>query len=198
MSLCCFLLQAGEAPQEFDHDLLKFKQRLNSKDLLRVKFQAEKILTGVEQPFVMRGHLIRHSQRGLLWIVEYPFYSLHLIREDGVWEADTPQGPKRPLHQPYAIRLKQLLMQLFRADIESLKEGFTISVTREKSNWLLELKPELFWLSKAIERIEIRLDRTVESIFIYEVQGAQLRLSFSEHQNDDPELQPDEEADFSP
>ena len=103
----------------------------------------------------------------MLWNITSPIKQKSKITKDGIWIADS-QNIWHKLEQNYD---KELILSLLSFDFDSIKEQFDITLSGDKSQWELTLKPKNIWLKKIFNQISLSGKERFEMMSFEEING---------------------------
>lgn len=130
------------------------------------EFVQSKYLKHFEQVLQSRGEF-EILDGELLWNITSPIKQKSKITKDGIWIADS-QNIWHKLEQNYD---KELILSLLSFDFDSIKEQFDITLSGDKSQWELTLKPKNIWLKKIFNQISLSGKERLEMMSFEEING---------------------------
>ncbi len=166
-------------------DLNKVEQTLKAYPTVRTAFSQERCLTGFSQCLLSSGTALIDRGHGVIWQQDLPFKMTLVITSRGLTQI-MPDGSKmqmqsedNPVMQSVGLVLKGLL----EADQKTLSAFFAADLKDDKESfgWILTLSPFAEPVSRLFEKIELKGDEVVHSLKLYDKNGDETAIEFSDH-----------------
>ena len=144
---------------------LEYLQQIHSNSA-KGEFIQNKHLKHFDQVLQSRGEF-EIANGELIWSITSPIKQKSKITKDGIWIANA-QNVWQKLEQNYD---KELILSLLSFDFDSIKEQFDITLSGNKAQWQLNLKPKNIWLKKIFNQINISGKEHIEIMSFDEANG---------------------------
>jgi len=166
----CSLAFSGES-----NALQEISKRLVTYSSLSGKFRQSKQLNFMDRPLVSSGSFTLGTTEGLSWLVQKPLHSEMRVINSGVF-LDGKKVQDKGVGQ-----LMAMIMEAFMtADARGVQQDFSASASLLEAQWSLLLKPKSMMLRSVLSHIELRGDKFLEEISIFELNENSTRIQFSE------------------
>jgi outer membrane lipoprotein-sorting protein len=170
-----------------DDVLAEITSHLAKTEITQGDFQQEKHVKILRKPLVSTGTFTYHQSKGVIWKTQTPIVSLLLLNDTRLL---TGQGE---LAVPAAFG--KVFAAMLGGDLKQLSDGFSVTGSKIKSDWQLELKPKDELLKKMIRSIVLSGDTELRSLEIHETGGNSTHIQFTQITHP-AQLTSTQEADF--
>ena len=145
---------------------LKYLEEIHSKSQ-KGKFLQEKQLINFNQILKSSGEF--EIQNGILiWSIKSPVQQKSKITKDGIYIENIHTKQWQKLDQNYD---KELILSLITFDFKDIQNEFDISLSGDKNQWKVDLKPNNIWLKKIFTLITLSGKDRIEEMILKEVNG---------------------------
>lgn len=165
-----------------DTEIGKIAKGLSRSAVLRADFHQEKTIQVLSRPLLSRGRMVFQLGRGILWEVKEPYAARMLLKSDHIIEWKAKGAPQRSSFEavPGLRALSHVILSAMAGDFDQLYNDFDVRRNPTGVGWWLTLSPKkTSALTGAISKVEIRGNRFVESVSLFEVRGDQTVIQFS-------------------
>ena len=158
------------------------------------RFDQSKQLAGMKKPLAANGRFCVVQDKGVLWRTLQPFpNTLRLTKDEIVhYQGDRVAMRLDAKSEPTVRMINRVLFSLLAGDLAQLETLFDVDGTVGTDRWDVTLKAKEPALAKAIGTIRLDGGKYVDNIVISEASGDRTSIVFSNIQNGEAALQPDE------
>jgi outer membrane lipoprotein-sorting protein len=182
-----------------DPELAEIAKRLSRSAVLRADFHQEKTIKILSRPLLSRGRMIFHSGRGILWEINEPYAARMLLKSDHIIEWKTKGPPIRSgfAAVPVLRALSHVILSALAGDFDQLYKEFGVKKNPAGIGWWLTLSPKTPALAGVVSKVEIRGNRFIKSISLFEARGDQTVIQFSGFRTEPSDLDEHEKTYFA-
>jgi len=163
-------------------------------DIVRGQFVQERHLQGFSKPLLSEGRFVLAPGEGLIWTVQSPFAVTTVVTPAGLLQqAAGTESLRLPVSQvPMMSRLYQMLDAALSGNLGVLETAF--AVKRDGNRLTLVPLSNGGTAAVPFRRLDIEVDRFVETVEIHRQEGDFDRIRFSDQRLSAGPLEPDEAA----
>ncbi len=163
-------------------------------DIVRGQFVQERHLQGFSKPLISEGRFVLAPGEGLIWAVDSPFAVTTAVTPAGLLQRAAGMDSLRlPVsHMPAISQLYQMLDAALSGNLGALETAF--AMTRDGSRLTLVPLPKGGTAAMPFRRLDLEVDRFVETVEIHRQEGDFDRIRFSAQRLSAGPLEPDEAA----
>jgi hypothetical protein len=176
--------------------------RLAAHPVVRGNFEQEKTLSRLNRSLKSSGNFIIAAGLGMVWDTVKPFASTLALGKNYMIQS-RPGGQRTVLNaqgNETFLRMAEVINAVFSGNSQGLMDNFNIyyspRVAAADSSWELGLSPRDTSIGAFAEKIVMKGDTAIKSIFIYEQNGDTVQYLLSNH-NYPAELNVNEKALFA-
>ncbi|HET9049644.1 MAG TPA: outer membrane lipoprotein carrier protein LolA [Chiayiivirga sp.] len=192
--------QPTEITAANDSALQAIQSRIAHVAVLRGSFSQEKQLAGFRHPLRSQGRFLLARDRGVVWTTLKPFPSEMTVTQDRILtrQSDGKTRIEADANQQPALRsINTLLFALMGGQLDALSSRFEVStVHADEAGWEVALTPKPGVLTQVFAQVTLAGDRFVRRVELAERSGDHTRIEFSELDDSDAELAPEEARHF--
>ena len=162
--------------------LEQLQQQLTTQKLIRGDFKQSKNLQMFNQPLISDGSFLLSQQQGLIWTQNNPFPVSLVLAKDKLRQqfAGQPAEIVEASDNPMVFYFSHLFLSLFKGDLASLDNQFSMTLTGDLQNtWLLHLTPKTSPLNKVFKEIDIKGSAQIQELSLVELNGDSSVIEFS-------------------
>jgi len=183
-------LQAEEKNSLFDNPLslqttdsfTKVSAKLAEHKIVKGNFEQKKILKQLNRVLASSGNFLIVSELGMVWDTLKPFPSAMTLGKNYIIQS---RGSQRTvlsaLGNETFIRMAEVLSAVFTGNAEKLTENFDIYFIGVITNWEMGLIPKDKFIASITERIVMKGDSAIKTIYINEQNGDSTEYILSNH-----------------
>lgn len=163
-------------------------------DIVRGQFVQERHLQGFSKPLISEGRFVLAPGEGLIWTVQSPFAVTTVVTPAGLLQqaAGTESLRLSVSHVPAMSRLYQMLDAALSGNLGAMETAF--AVTRDGNRLTLVPLPNGGTAAMPFRRLDLAVDRFVETVEIHRQEGDFDHIRFSDQRLSAGPLEPDEAA----
>jgi len=172
--------------------------RLAAHPVVRGNFEQEKTLSRLNRSLKSSGNFIIASGLGMVWDTVRPFASTLALGKDYIIQS-RPGGQRTVLSaqgNETFLRMAEVISAVFSGNSQGLTDNFIIYYSGGAAGWEMGLGPRDTSIGTFAEKIIMKGDTAIKSIFIYEQSGDTVQYLLSNH-NYPAELNVNEKAFFA-
>jgi len=172
--------------------------RLAAHSVVRGNFEQEKTLSRLNRSLKSSGNFIIASGLGMLWDTVKPFPSTLALGKDYIIQS-RPGGQRTVLSaqgNETFLRMAEVINAVFTGNSQGLTDNFIIYYSSSAAGWEMGLGPRDTSIGAFADKIIMKGDTAIKSIFIYEQNGDTVQYLLSNH-NYPAELNVNEKALFA-
>jgi hypothetical protein len=172
--------------------------RLAAHPLVRGNFEQEKTLSRLNRSLKSSGNFIIASGLGMVWDTVRPFASTLALGKNYIIQS-RPGGQRTVLSaqgNETFLRMAEVINTVFSGNSQGLTDNFIIYYSGNAAGWEMGLGPRDTSIGAFAEKIIIKGDTAIKSIFIFEQSGDTVQYLLSNH-NYPAELNVNEKALFA-
>jgi len=160
----------------------KISARLAEHSIVKGNFEQEKKLNRLNRTLVSSGNFLIASELGMVWDTLKPFPSVMTLGKDYIIQSRSSQRTVlSAAGNETFIRLAEVISAVFTGNTEKLIVNFDIYFIGVINNWEMGLTPKDKFIASITEKIVIKGDSVIKSIFIYEQNGDSTGYILSNH-----------------
>jgi len=161
--------------------------RLAAHPVVRGNFEQEKTLSRLNRSLKSSGNFIIASGLGMVWDTVKPFASTLALGKDYIIQS-RPGGQRNVISaqgNETFLRMAEVISAVFSGNSQGLTDNFIIyyspGVAAADSGWEMGLGPRDTSIGAFAEKIIMKGDTAIKSIFIYEQNGDTVQYLLSNH-----------------
>jgi len=157
--------------------------RLAAHPVVRGKFEQEKTLSRLNRSLKSSGNFIIASGVGMVWDTASPFPSTLALGKNYIIQS-RPGGQRNVLNaqgNETFLRMAEVINAVFSGNSQGLIDNFNIYYSGGGGGWELGLSPRDTSIGVFAEKIIMKGDTAIKSIFIYEQNGDTVQYLLSNH-----------------
>ncbi|WP_294901464.1 outer membrane lipoprotein carrier protein LolA [Tatumella sp. UBA2305] len=177
----------------------QLQQQLLAQPVVRAHFEQVRTIKDMPQPLKSAGNMIMARGTGIFWQQQTPFPMLLILKQDRMVQKvnNQPAQVITAESNPQMFQFNQLLGALFTLDRTSLEKNFTLAFTsKSATEWQLVLTPTTTPLNKIFTRIILQGGQLIEKVRLYDKQGDNTDITFSQHKITPTQLTSEEHEEF--
>lgn len=179
--ICYFWLACSFSLSALTFDQLQ--QQLATQKVVRGNFTQSKKLQIFNDPLISNGSFLLSHQQGLIWSQNNPFPVSLVLAKDKLRQQFSGQPAEiiEASDNPMVFYFSHLFLSLFKGDLASLENQFSMSLTGDLENsWSLHLKPKGSPLDKVFNTIDIKGRKQITNLTLIELNGDSSTIEFSD------------------
>jgi hypothetical protein len=172
--------------------------RLAAHPVVRGNFEQEKTINRLNRSLKSSGNFIITAGLGMVWDTVKPFASTLSLGKNYIIQS-RPGGQRTVLNaqgNETFLRMAEVINAVFSGNSQGLMDNFNIYYSGNGAAWELGLSPRDTSIGAFAEKIILKGDTAIKSIFIYEQNGDTVQYLLSNH-NYPAELNVNEKAFFA-
>lgn len=152
-------------------------QQLQKNASTQGKFTQQRFLKSLSQPITATGEFVLEAKKGLLWKMQTPFVSQLKVTPEGIFQWNgTEWVSAGRMGQSEQIKL---FLGLLSGEIDGIKSHFDTTLSGSNANWTLTLTPNSLLMKQIFTQIQLKGDKLVQQIELFETQGDRTLIVFS-------------------
>jgi outer membrane lipoprotein-sorting protein len=161
-----------------DPSFVAVKNQLSRSSLVTGKFQQTRTLTLLSKPLISSGTFSLSKNNGLHWEQLTPFVSKLFVTKKIIQQqmGSHPTTTLTQAQEPIIFSFSNIFLAVFHGDINHVQQYFHIYFSGNTKEWKLALKPYSSPLNKAINSIELKGAKTIQSITIEDAHKNTMRI----------------------
>lgn len=140
-------------------------------ETIRYNFTQEKIITLLSRPLISTGFILHDKTHGMYMEYRDPVWTAYLITDNDIFEKLQENGSYRKLNLARRVGLSKILESVVTADIQYLRDYFSLVFSRQSHEWTLKLKPRSSSSSSTLNIIILKGDSYLRSLELVEHNG---------------------------
>jgi len=168
--------------QQTTDAFIKISVKLAEHRIVKGNFEQEKKLNRLNRALVSSGNFLIVPELGMVWDTLTPFPSTMTLGKNYIIQSRNGQRSVLSAQgNETFIRMAEVISAVFTGNTEKLKENFDIYFIGVTENWEIGLVPKDKFIASVTERIIMKGDSAIKSIFLYEQNGDSTEYFLSNH-----------------
>lgn len=153
-------------------------QKLTRHNFIHGRFRQTRELSGIPAPVKSKGRFMIWRSNGLYWETASPLFHATTFTDEQVYQWTEP-GVAEPMSDgalQINQRISSVILALFEADFDGLRNNFEISVDDDGEQWNVVMTPVNKYIRKALERISVTGDTHIRTVLLTSTTGDTTRI----------------------
>jgi hypothetical protein len=179
-ALFAFLLFFNLGSRADSEAMTQIRTRLDAHPVVRAEFVQTRTMADLQRPLVSRGRLVVWDSAGVIWQIEQPFRTTHVLREDSTVEiaSDGRRTVRSARDDRGAARVGRVLRAVLKGDPKALDEWFDADAKVSGGRWTLALVPRQGPMAYFLKSVQLDGGEYLDSVRIVEENGDATQMQF--------------------